>query len=53
MFFVSHFQKIGEGIFHFSLFIIYQYWTSMVFLKAYKADFSVYSIIDIEENMAE
>ena len=34
MFLVSHFQKIGERIFHLSLF--FQYWTSMVLLKARK-----------------
>ena len=34
MFLVSHFQKIGEGIFHFSFSFIFQYWTNMVLLKA-------------------
>ena len=50
MFLVSHFQKIGEGIFHYSLFFnIGQVWS---FWKR-KAAFLVYSIIDIEENRAE
>ena len=44
MFLVSNFQKIGEGIFHFSLFFnITQVWS---FWKR-KAGFLVYSIIDI------
>ena len=50
MFLVSHFQKIGEGIFHFSLFFnIGQVW----FFWKHKAAFLVYSIIDIEENKSE
>ena len=50
MFLISHFQKIGEGIFHFSLFLnIAQVWS---FWKR-EAGFSVYRIIDIQENTAD
>ena len=48
MFSVSHFQKIGEGIFHFSLiFNIGQVWSFWRHKSVYN---SIYNIIDIEEN---